>query len=131
MFVYPLPSILTHFQPIPIENLTNPIRIKSKSRFFSCLGSLAGVISEAVPKVTKTDGLTNDKKKAEDKAQKDEDDDEKKKTAAEEDKAALDGLEEKQKKDAKSIKDGERISTPHHHYLQAAASAADLKKSMI
>ena len=44
MFVYPLPSILTHFQPILIENLSTPIRIKSKSIYFPCLGSLAGVI---------------------------------------------------------------------------------------
>ena len=44
MFVYPLPSILTHFQPILIENLSNPIRIKSKSIHFPYLGSLAGVI---------------------------------------------------------------------------------------
>ena len=44
MFVYPLPSILSHFQPILIENLSNPIRIKSKSIYFPCLGSLAGVM---------------------------------------------------------------------------------------
>ena len=44
MFAHPLPSILTHFQPIMIENLSNPIRIKSKSIYFPCLGSLAGVI---------------------------------------------------------------------------------------
>ena len=48
MFAYPLPSILTHFQPILIENLSNPIRIKSKSIYFPCLGSLAGVISVIV-----------------------------------------------------------------------------------
>ena len=44
MFVYPLPSILTYFHPILIENPSNPIRIKSKSIYFPCLGSLAGVI---------------------------------------------------------------------------------------
>ena len=44
VFAYPMPSILTHFQPILIENPSNPIRIKSKSIYFPCLGSLAGVI---------------------------------------------------------------------------------------
>ena len=44
VFVYPLPSILTYFHPILIENPSNPIRIKSKSIYFPCLGSLAGVI---------------------------------------------------------------------------------------
>ena len=44
MFAYPLPSILTHFQPILIENLSNPIRINPKSIYFPCLGSIVGVI---------------------------------------------------------------------------------------
>ena len=44
MFVYSLPSILTHFQPILIENLSNPIRINPESIYFPCLGSLAGVM---------------------------------------------------------------------------------------
>ncbi len=33
MFAYPLPSIPTHFQPILIENLSNPIGINPKSEF--------------------------------------------------------------------------------------------------
>ena len=33
MFAYPLPSIPTHFQPILIENQSNPIGIDPKSEF--------------------------------------------------------------------------------------------------
>ena len=43
MFVYLLPSILTFFSNILIENLSNPIRINTKFIYFACLGSLAGL----------------------------------------------------------------------------------------
>ena len=44
MFAYPLPSIPTHFQPILIEHLTNPIGINTKSVYLFCFENISALL---------------------------------------------------------------------------------------
>ena len=48
MFAYPLPSIPSHFQPILIENLSNPIGIDPKSIYWRSAAEAEPINYESV-----------------------------------------------------------------------------------